>query len=192
MMRHVMERVGGLSEDERGAVMGLLGGGAEPAVAAAAAVRLAGPVGARCLEAVRELALLPGAGHQAWMAALAGAAEAEGPSLDELRIRGARLVGQALLGAPADVVARAAAGVGEPLARVVLAAAVTTASAPERDQARALVAAVPADEARAGLALAVGLRALARELAARSPAARAAAAQRLPPEAAAVVLAGEG
>jgi hypothetical protein len=103
-----------------------------------------------------------------------------GATLDEVDRRGAETLGRALAGAPPDVVARAAAGVGEPWAPAVL-EATRTASAEERTAARELVAAVPPGEAARGVARAVGLRAVARDLARESPAGRAAAAQRLPP-----------
>jgi hypothetical protein len=113
-------------------------------------------------------------------AGLAPMADVAGPTIDDVDRRGAELLGLALVGAPAEAVARAAAGVGEPLARVVLASALRG-DALEREEARALVASVPTVAARGGLGRAVGLRALARELATRGPAARAAVAQRLPP-----------
>jgi hypothetical protein len=116
--------------------------------------------------------------------------------LDELERRGAATLGLALGGAPGDVVARAAAGVGEPLARVLVDAArggggagardeaprlVAAVSAGARDEARRLVAAVSAGELVGGPARAVGLRAVAAALAAEGAAAVAAVAQRLPP-----------
>jgi hypothetical protein len=101
--------------------------------------------------------------------------------IDELDARGAAALGLALWGAPNAVVARAAAGVGEPLARVVLAAAKGAATPEARTAARALVADVPAPETARGVARAVGLRAVAREIAPEGGAALAAVAQRLPP-----------
>jgi hypothetical protein len=114
---------------------------------------------------------------------LARALCARGPTalVDELDRRGAVTLGLALAGAPDAVVARAAAGVGEPLARVVMASAKGGADAEARALARALVAAVPATEAARGAARAVGLRVVAGELADEGGAALAAVAQRLPP-----------
>jgi hypothetical protein len=98
--------------------------------------------------------------------------------LDEIDRRGASAVGIALAGAPDAVVARAAAGAGARWARVVLAAAKGPAPREARAEARALVAAAASarDAVRA-----VGLRALAREVAPEGHAALAAVAQRLPP-----------
>jgi hypothetical protein len=101
--------------------------------------------------------------------------------LDEVDRRGAETLGLALAGAPGAVVARAAAGVGEPHARVVLEAARAPAPDGAREAARALVASVPPDEAGRGVARAVGLRVVARAVAGEGAAAAAAVAQRLPP-----------
>jgi hypothetical protein len=101
--------------------------------------------------------------------------------LDELDRRGAETLGLALAGAAPDVVARAAAGVGEPLARVLVGAARAAANPADRASARRLVASVKPDEAVAGAARAVGLRVLARALLGEGAAAVAAVAQRLAP-----------
>jgi hypothetical protein len=101
--------------------------------------------------------------------------------LDEIDRRGAETLGLALAGAGPDVVARAAAGVGEPLARVVVGAARAGSDPTTRALARALVASVRPDELVAGVARAVGLRVLARELRGEGAAAVAAVAQRLAP-----------
>ena len=108
------------------------------------------------------------------LCALGGAA-----LLDEIDRRGAETLGRALAGAPDAVVARAAAGVGDPLARVVLAAARGRESAVARAAARALVAGAPSHDG--GAARAIGLHAVARDLADEGAAALAAVAQRLPP-----------
>jgi hypothetical protein len=101
--------------------------------------------------------------------------------VDELDRRGAETIGRALAGAPAEALARAAAGVGEALARVVVGAARGDVSNEARAAARAVVASAPADEAARGPARAVGLRVVAREVAAEGAAALAAVAQALPP-----------
>jgi hypothetical protein len=101
--------------------------------------------------------------------------------LEEIDRRGAAALGLALLGAPDAVVARAAAVAGEPHARGVLAAARSAASPEARAAARALVASVPPGEAARGGVRAVGLRAVARDVAPEGEAALAAVAQRLPP-----------
>jgi hypothetical protein len=104
--------------------------------------------------------------------------------LDEIDTRGAALLGRSLEGAPHEVVARAAAGVGAPLGRQVLAAARGGREAPgagtSREAARALVAAA-ARRPGLGAARGVGLQALARELAREGWDAVLAVAQRLPP-----------
>jgi hypothetical protein len=100
----------------------------------------------------------------------------------EIDRRGAVTLGLALAGAPDAALARAAAGVGEPLARVVIASAKGGAGSEARAEARAAVARVPAAEAARGAARAVGLRVVARSLLeAEGAAALAAVAQRLPP-----------
>jgi hypothetical protein len=103
--------------------------------------------------------------------------------VEEIDQRGAATLGLALRGAPAEAVARAAAGVGEPLARVVISAAqgATVGAAEARAWARALVESVPPEEAARGVTRAVGLRALAHDLAEEGGPGLAAVAQRLPP-----------
>jgi hypothetical protein len=93
--------------------------------------------------------------------------------------RGAETLGQSLRGAPAAVVARAAASVGDALAPVLLEAARAAGHAAARDRARALVAAAGVAAAGEG-ALAIGIRALAALLADEGEAAVMAVAQRLP------------
>jgi hypothetical protein len=110
------------------------------------------------------------------LCALPGAALLEG--IDR---RGAATLGLALAGAAPDVLARAAVGVGEPLARVLIDAARAGADEAARAAARRLVATVGSDEAVAGVARAVGLRVLARELRGEGAASVAAVAQRLAP-----------
>jgi len=93
--------------------------------------------------------------------------------------RGAETLGRSLRGAPAAVIAQAAASVGEPLAPVLLAAARDDGDAATRDRARAMVAA--AGVAASGeAALAIGVHALAALLADEGEAAVLAVAQRLP------------
>jgi hypothetical protein len=101
--------------------------------------------------------------------------------LERIERRGAETLGTALAGAPGDAVVRAAAGVGEPLARVLIGAVRAGAGPAARAAARQVVASVPPDEAVGGAARAVGLRVVARELAAEGAAAAAAVAQRLAP-----------
>jgi hypothetical protein len=98
---------------------------------------------------------------------------------DEIDRRGAETLGVALAGAPAEALARAAAG-AEGLARVVVAAAQSGASDGARAAARALVSSVPAEQAARGAVRAVGLRAVARDMAAEGVAALMAVAQVLP------------
>jgi hypothetical protein len=93
--------------------------------------------------------------------------------------RGAETLGRSLRGAPAAVIAQAAAAVGEPLAPVLLAAARGDGDAGIRDRAREMVAAAGA-AAPGEVALAIGVRALAPLLAAEGEAAVLAVAQRLP------------
>jgi hypothetical protein len=101
--------------------------------------------------------------------------------VDEVDRRGAAALGLALAGAPDAVVARAAAAAGEPAARALLAAAKGPSTPDARAAARALVEDVPAPEAARGAVRAVGLRAMAREVAPEGVAALAAVAQRLSP-----------
>jgi hypothetical protein len=100
-----------------------------------------------------------------------------GALLEEIDRRGAAVLGASLHGAPASVIAQAAAGVGEPLGREVLAAARGPVTAAARAEARALVASAAREAAALGAARALGLRALARELGG----ALVMVAQRLPP-----------
>jgi hypothetical protein len=100
--------------------------------------------------------------------------------LAEIDRRGAALLGRSLAGAPAGAIARAAAVAGEPLARVIIDAAAAQ-DQDARAAARELVAASQPQQGAFGAPRAIGLRALARELAAEGSDASAAVAQRLPP-----------
>ncbi len=99
---------------------------------------------------------------------------------EAVELRGAATLGSSLRGAPAAVVAQAAAGLGGRLARALLEAAAHPGPPDERSRARILVSAA-ASELSPPLAMRLGLRALALALAAESPDAPAAVAQRLPP-----------
>jgi hypothetical protein len=104
--------------------------------------------------------------------------------VEELARRGADVLGISLAGAPPAVLARAAAGAGPRVAAQVLAAARRTPGAPERDRARTLVsAAATLSRAPASLepATAIGLLALADQLASESSESIRGLAQRLPP-----------
>jgi hypothetical protein len=135
------------------------------------------------------LAPMPGAAGPGLALARGLCALSSAALLDEIDRRGAAALGLALAGAPAGVVARAAAAAGEPLAQEVLAAARGPAPLAARAEARALVAAGPTGRERGGLPMggerggvrAVGLRAIAGALAPEGAAALAAVAQRLPP-----------
>src|SRR5262249_34552159 len=99
----------------------------------------------------------------------------------EIERRGAVTLGTSLAGAPAAVVARAAAAAGSAFGPVVLEAARRSPPAEDRERARALVeAAAPGPEASGPSAPIVGRLALASELTAASGAAQVIA-QRLPP-----------
>jgi hypothetical protein len=99
--------------------------------------------------------------------------------VDAIARRGAEMLGRSLRGAPAAVVAQAAAAVGEPLAPVLLAAARDDGDGAARDHAREIVAA--AGVAASGeAALAIGVYALAALLVDEGEAAVLAVAQRLP------------
>jgi hypothetical protein len=110
---------------------------------------------------------------------LGGVAEA-------IEMRGAETLGASLRGAPRPVVARAAASVGDRLARALLDAAARPGPTEERDAARRLAEKVaaekPADLAADELAAQLGARALALALAPEGRDAALAVAQRLPPE----------
>jgi hypothetical protein len=102
--------------------------------------------------------------------------------LEDVDRRGAEVLGCSLHGAPAAVVARAAAAVGPPLGSVVVARANAPATTEDRAAARLLAAAVAPDALKAlGAPRAIGLRALARELRDEGGAAPAVVAQRLVP-----------
>src|SRR5262245_39448448 len=99
-----------------------------------------------------------------------------------IETRGAETLGRSLRGAPAGVVASAAAALGSPLAAIVLEASRAEGDADARERARRIVAAagVPATGTAA---LAIGTQAIADALATEGGAAVMAIAQRLPPEA---------
>src|SRR5262245_61290711 len=99
-----------------------------------------------------------------------------------IETRGAETLGRSLRGAPAAVVASAAAALGNPLAAIVLEASRAEGDADARERARRIVAAagVPATGTAA---LAIGAQAIAEVLATEGGAAVMAIAQRLPPEA---------
>jgi hypothetical protein len=104
--------------------------------------------------------------------------------LRAIETRGAETLGRSLRGAPAGVVARAAASVSPTLAAVVLEASRAPAGDGEsaaRDGARRLVASAGA-AAPAEAVIAIGLLATAAALASEGAAAIMAIAQRLPPE----------
>jgi hypothetical protein len=148
----------GLGADERARLQRVVFGGLVP---------LAGP-GAPPTPIARELAALA-------LAELVRAIER----------RGAETLGRSLRGAPADVIARAAASVGERLAAVVLEAARGRngngdGDAATRDEARRQVAAAGAPAADE-VALGIGLQALAAVLESEGGAAIMAIALRLPP-----------
>ena len=96
-----------------------------------------------------------------------------------LEARGAETLGMSLRGAPGPLVARAAASVGEPLARPLLEAATAPGPAEARDGARLLVARATLDKP-ADLVAYLGARALAPVLAREGRAVARAVAQRLP------------
>jgi flagellar biosynthesis/type III secretory pathway protein FliH len=125
-------------------------------------------------------AAAPGASPACRLASL-GADELAG----EIGRLGAEQLGASLHGAPPAVVARAAARLGEPAARIVLEAARAPRGAAERARARALVAAASdaADRALAhlGVARSIGLHALADVLADEPDEGARAVALRLPP-----------
>jgi hypothetical protein len=113
--------------------------------------------------------------------------------LETVERLGAVTLGRSLAGAPSAVVARAAAGIGEPFARAVVEAAAAEVTPCARAAARALVAAASAAEVAAqGAARAIGLRALAADLGGEDEATRAAVAQRLPPASGEALLAALG
>jgi hypothetical protein len=96
-----------------------------------------------------------------------------------LEARGAETLGVSLRGAPGPLVARAAAGVGEALARPLLDAATASGPAEARDAARLLVARATLDKP-ADLTAYLGARALAPALAGEGREVARAIAQRLP------------
>jgi hypothetical protein len=146
----------------------------------------AGADGVTALQRVIFAGLVPLAGPGAPATQIARELVALAPAqlLRAVETRGAETLGRSLRGAPAAVVARAAASVSEPLAGIVLDAARGPAAAGDdaaRDSARRLVAAagVPAT---GDAAVAIGLHATAAALDDEGGAAIRAVAQRLPPE----------
>jgi hypothetical protein len=103
-----------------------------------------------------------------------------GAVTEALETRGAETLGISLRGAPPPVVARAAAGIGDQLARALLDAAVRAGSSEEREAARRMVAEVAAEKPT-DLAAQLGARALASALGPEGRDAALAVAQRLPP-----------
>ncbi len=99
---------------------------------------------------------------------------------EAVELRGAATLGTSLRGAPAPVIAQAAAGLGGRLARALLESAGRRGEPDERGEARLMVSAA-ANELSPPLAVRLGLRALALALSRESPDAVAAVAQRLPP-----------
>ena len=99
---------------------------------------------------------------------------------EAVELRGAFTLGVSLRGAPGDVVGRAAANLGDRLARALVEAAARTGPAEARDAARRLVARVAA-ERPADLAAHLGARTLAVALAPEGRDAVQAVAQRLAP-----------
>jgi len=145
----------------------------------------AGGPGVAALQRVVFAGLVPLAGAGAPSTPLARELAALAPDeiVRAIETRGAEALGRSLRGAPAGVVARAAASLGEALAPVVLAAARGAAGdddAAPRDRARAMVeaAGVPAT---GEAAFAIGAQATAALLEDEGDAALLAVAQRLPP-----------
>jgi len=141
----------------------------------------AGAIGQRIVFA--GLVPLAGAGGPATPVARELSALAAGELIRAIELRGAEALGRSLRGAPGDVVARAAAAIGDELAPVLLEAARAggQGDAAPRDDARRLVEAAGAPAGGPGdAALGVGLHALAAILADEGGAALLAVAQRLP------------
>ncbi|MFL5306794.1 MAG: hypothetical protein ACJ8F1_16375 [Polyangia bacterium] len=99
---------------------------------------------------------------------------------EAVELRGAATLGVSVRGAPAAVVAQAAAGLGGRLARALLEAAAQPGTPEARSEARLLVSAA-AGELSAPLAMRLGLRALALALSREGGESAVAVAQRLPP-----------
>jgi hypothetical protein len=120
---------------------------------------------------------LPGASQVQELLALSVAALEEA-----IELRGAETLGTSLRGAPPAVVARAAAGLGGRMARVVLDAAARSGAPEAREAARRLVASTAGDQPPdSTLAWDLGARALAGALLGEGSAAFQAVAQRLSP-----------
>jgi hypothetical protein len=110
-------------------------------------------------------------------------------TIDRIELYGCQWLGMALHGAPSEVVARAAAGVGSRFAEFVIKGSRSALGPgpdydkgePFRAEARALVAAVSADDvAEYGAALAIGMRKVAQWLVKEGDGSLKAVAQRLP------------
>ncbi|HVY37364.1 MAG TPA: hypothetical protein VHM31_05495 [Polyangia bacterium] len=99
---------------------------------------------------------------------------------EAVELRGAATLGASVRGAPAAVVAQAAAGLGGRLARALLDAAGRPGAPQERNEARLLVSAA-AGEMSPPLAMRLGLRALALSLSREGRESALAVSQRLPP-----------
>jgi hypothetical protein len=100
---------------------------------------------------------------------------------EAIEARGAEALGVSLRGAPGEVVARAAAGLGDRLGSTVVRAAAREGTTEARDAARTLVAAAGVHQGRE-TAWALGCRALAAELGEEGASAVVAVAERLAPE----------
>jgi hypothetical protein len=108
--------------------------------------------------------------------------------IETIARHGAVLFGASLRGAPAEVVARAAAGLGARLGPALLDAAAQTGTAAGRDAARAAIAALGGETGR-DACFALGLPLVAPPLGEEGPAAVLAVALRLPPHAGRALLA---
>jgi hypothetical protein len=195
-----------LLEGEATAVVRAVAAGAPPAVARVADEILAGrddgdghagaPLRPPAVEELRrfllgDLGVVPEPGDGAGPAAQSLLALAPAALLDAVDRRGAALLGLSLHGAPPALVARAAAGVGEPLGSELVAATRGPVAPEERQAARVLAARVGPNQSALGAVRAIGLRAVAREIAAEGGGPEAsfdaifdailAVAQRLPP-----------
>ena len=143
------------------------------------------PAGVADLQRIVFGGLVPLAGPGAPVGRIADAlvtlpASALGPAIE---VRGAEVLGTSLRGAPGEVVARAAAGLGAPLADAVIAAAARESTPEARQRARAVVAAVGGAGSRSprDIAWELGARSLAADMEAEGRGALRAVAQRLPP-----------
>jgi len=170
----------GLSAGIRRVAADVLAARGENANAVAPAIE---PAGVTELQRLVFAGLVPMAGPGAPVGATArGLLELPEAGLtNAIELRGAETLGRSLRGAPGAVIARAAAGVGEPLGRAVVAAAAQAGVPEERERARALVGRASAG-AGSNAAWEIGARALAVDLADEGVSAMIAIAQRLPPD----------